>query len=178
MDLIWARRMQWANLDSAVSGTSCKPLVTRLNCNWSNPTQVTADDTHKLPWCMPHGFDSFCLRPAYEWATAVVWEIWKWIFWSKCHCSSLSCSTGRKKKWDLFSAIVQNVEGTLISCNLPVWFFWNTLDELLNRAIGNVSVRVISNFFHCCLFSLCCCTCRSSTGIFPCFILLFDQHVW
>lgn len=51
-------RREIPNFDDAVTGTGCKPFVTRLDGNAAHPTQVPRNDAHELPWCVIRRLDS------------------------------------------------------------------------------------------------------------------------
>ena len=44
---------QVPDLHGSISWTSSEPLVGRIHRDRSDPTQMTADNAHELPWCVP-----------------------------------------------------------------------------------------------------------------------------
>ena len=45
------------DLDDAVPGTGCEPLVSGLDGDTAHPSQVPGNDAHELPWCMVRRLD-------------------------------------------------------------------------------------------------------------------------
>jgi hypothetical protein len=53
-------RREVPDLDDAVPGTGCEPLVARLDGDAAHPSQVPGNNAHELPWGMVRWLDGAC----------------------------------------------------------------------------------------------------------------------